>query len=249
VHPLHHLHYLTAVNESDLKKKVVFFGFEDVLVPGKVEKNIDSKKVTEILTNLQELKKSVPAFHFYLMTGHRQEQAEKKLKEFGLDKFFKKENTLFVTDDYVEDKAKVDRERYAENLAKDPKFKDEYFKQVTINELKKELGVSEEEMVLICHELVSEAFYTMRFSKIDFAVIESAQSYLNKKFDEKIKGLTYIKREWPDIKKILLGEKGKPDLTAFEKLIFKKLKESLMDTQSIKVIGKPLPGLGGGPST
>ncbi|MFH0714797.1 MAG: hypothetical protein V1847_04010 [Candidatus Diapherotrites archaeon] len=42
---------------EELKKKVLIFGLEDVLVPGAIEKKVKMKDVYEILKNLKALEK------------------------------------------------------------------------------------------------------------------------------------------------------------------------------------------------
>ncbi|MDO8627633.1 MAG: hypothetical protein Q7K42_04160, partial [Candidatus Diapherotrites archaeon] len=188
---------------EDLKKKVIIFGFEDILVPGTVQSQVDQNSVREILSNLKELEKKFSDFHLVLVSGLQKKLFDEKILEFGLLDYFKPENVFNVTPEYIKTKSKDDKFVYNKNLSKDPRFKDEYFKQIIINELKIKFSCSLEEMVFVCHDVWSEAYYTCRYGKIDIALIKSSLSKLGEQFEMQIPGLIYIDLAWTDVEKIL----------------------------------------------
>ena len=221
-----------------MKKSLVFLGLDDVLIPGKIEAEIDLTEVKFILEKLREESRPV------LLTGYKEDIAREKIEQHDLAQYFDKEAIHFVDKFYVESKAEEDRKRYYEFIEKDPFFKDEYFKQTVIERYSTEKGIPKGEMVLVGHDLWFDGFYTMRFSKIDFALIKSANSLRGEKSERIVEGVTYIERTWEEFKDLLAGNKGEADLKALDKFVFDYLKDQMMDPKYMKVLGKPLPGIG-----
>jgi hypothetical protein len=221
-----------------MQKSLVFLGLEDVLIPGKVDQGIDSTEVKFILEKLRE------ESHPILLTGYSEEIALEKIEKYELGQYFHKDDIFTVDKAYIETKEEEDKKRYFGFIEKDPFFKDEYFKQTVIERFSTEKGIPKGEMVLIGHDLWFDGFYTMRFSKIDFALIESANSLRGEKSDKIIEGVTYINRTWEEVKRLLQGEREPADLKALNKFVFDFLKKQMMDPNYMKVVGKPLPGIG-----
>jgi hypothetical protein len=222
-------------------KEVIFFGLEDTLVPGSIDPDVDLEEVKLILDKLETERWSQAV----ILTGLREEDAWAKIEKHGLTDhgLIKKEDVFAVNQKYIDSKAEEDRERYLEQVEKDPGFKDEYFKQVMINRYSQEKGIPKGDMVLVGHDLWFDGFYTMRFSQIDFALIKSANSERGEKSDKFVEGLIYIERNWPEINDLVKRMKGQPDLTQLNKYIFDYLKQQMLDPKTMKVMGKPLPGL------
>lgn len=216
---------MIGISEKQLKKRVIFFGLEDVLVPGRVDESIDLKEVQKILSKISGLAKKFKGFHIVLITGYSEKKAKEKIKHFGLGKFFPPEKIFWVTQKYIDSKADIDKQLYLQKIKKDPCFKDEYFKQKIIQEIGEKLGARKEEMLFICHDVWSEGFYTRRFSGIDFALISSAHSRLDKKEERRINGLTYIERKWADVRELLIGKKPKPSYEYLDNYVHDTIKE------------------------
>jgi hypothetical protein len=122
----------------------------------------------------------------------------------------------------------VDQALYKKNISKDALFKDEYFKQTVIEECAKRFGCDKKEMVLIGHDVWTEAYYTMLFSGIDVALIKSAYSHLNQKIETELKCVTFIQRNWKDIKKLIEGKIiPNHELDCLKKYAQRKLSEEL----------------------
>ena len=219
----------------ELKKKAIFLGLGDVLIPGDADKKVDEKKVKEILEKLQDLEKK-NSITLFLITGLHEEVAVKKIKKSGIAKYFKKENIYYVTKDYIQQKHEIDRQRHLAQLDKDPEFNDRYFKQYIIKKIIDRGKIPKEEMLLIGHDIWTDAFYTMRFSGIDFALLKEGLSERGKKSSKIIKGLIYARRDWKNFHKLLLGRFKKPDYQFLENYIYSELKQQLFGDLEGKII-------------
>ncbi|MDO8537303.1 MAG: hypothetical protein Q7S21_00300 [archaeon] len=220
--------FMPELNAEKLKKKAIFFGFEDVLVPGKVDKNIDLNEVKKILSNLQTLQNKFN-LHVVVISGYSQKIGEKKLKEFSLEKFFNPDFVFFVSKNYLSSMQEIDRKRYEVAIKKDPNYKDEYFKQYVIQKFSKDHNISKKQMIYIGHDVWVEGFYTRRFSQIDFALIKSAYSQRGEKAQEPIKHLFYIQRKWKDIQKLLTLDELKAEYSQLDNYVTTVMKEKLFE--------------------
>ncbi len=220
--------------EKQLKKKIIFLGLENILTAGEVCKKVDRKAVEEILNNLQELEKE-GLIKLILITGLQKEKALEKISKSDLGRFFKKENIYCVTREHINSKAEIDRKRHLFQLDKDPWFNDRFFKQHVIKKFI-EKGLPKEEMLLIGHDIWTDAFYTARFSGIDFALVKEALSERGNKSKKIIKGLLYIKRDWKDLRKLLFGKFKRPDCRLLESYIYSELKQQLFGDLEGKII-------------
>jgi hypothetical protein len=227
---------VAGLETEKLVKTTLFLGVEDVLVPGKIDSKIDNKAVKEILKNLLLLEKKVPGFHFFVLTGYNQKIGTELLEKNGLFTFLLPGHCFFVNEEYLSAKEPVDREIYEQEIKKDPLFKDEYFKQVMVNQLNEKFSIPKEKMVMIGHDLFFGAFYTNRFSGIDFALIRSALSMRGQKYGQPIRGLTYINRSWSDIRKLLTGQFPVPDYGPLKNAIQSLLGKELISSQTMQGI-------------
>ena len=50
------------ISEKQLKKRAVFFGLDDVLIPGCVDAKVNAKEVEKILRNLEAVQKKSKNF-------------------------------------------------------------------------------------------------------------------------------------------------------------------------------------------
>ncbi|MFH1225347.1 MAG: hypothetical protein V1676_06120 [Candidatus Diapherotrites archaeon] len=221
------------------KKTLIFLCMEDVLTPGRVSEKVDVREVKKILQNLHALE-GKGTLALVLLSGSPEEKTKKTLKEHGFAEFFKPENVFAVAKGYLDSKSEADRLLYEKNIAKDPQFKDEYFKQHVIMEFIRRGEVPKERMLLLGHDLLTDGFYTLRFSGIDFALLEDAHSERHAKKDAKIKGLVYFRRTWGGVRK-LISYFPEHDYSGLEKFIFEELREHLCrDTKlgALAAIGK-----------
>lgn len=224
---------IKGLNSSNLKKILVVFGFEDVLVPGKIRSKLDESKIVEVLENLSALSKAVPGFRFFVVSGYPKDLTQEKLTASKLNRFFLDSQVRFVSPEYLASKEPVDREIYEAELAKNPLFQDEYFKQKAIEQIAFECGVSPEKIIFIGHDLWFDAFYTQRFSKADFVLVSDSLSSLHKSLDRPMEGLNYIRMEWPDIKKVLLGELPVQNLDPLRNYIQLQLSRELVSSETM----------------
>ena len=225
-------------SESELRKKCVIFGLEDVLVPGKLEENVDLEAVFGILQNLKGLEERFARFRFFVVSGYSIAEGNKRLEQHGLKKFVQEDRVFFVNQEYLEGREEVDKKLYEKNIAQNPEFKDEYFKQKVIEDIAAKFDYAKEDMVLIGHDVWTEGYYTFRFSQIEFALIRSAHASLGEKKEDEIKNLTYINRTWEDIVKLIKGEFPKPDYALLQKFFLDKMGEKLFEGTKVGALKK-----------
>lgn len=225
-------------SEKDLAKKCLILGLEDVLIPGKLDKSVKMKNVFSILKKLKALEKKFPRFRFFAITGFSANEALKRLEKYGLKEYFPEGRIYFVNTKYLAGREDIDRQLYERNIKENPEFKDEYFKQVIIEEIAAQYNYSKEEMLLLGHDLWTEGYYTFRFSKIDFALLRSAHSSLGERKSEEIKGINYIDRAWGDIEKLLKGETARPDYSMLDRFVINKMKEKLFEGTKLGALSK-----------
>ncbi len=226
------------LSHEQLKKKVLVFGLEDVLVPGAVEKKVKKKDVDEILKQLKALAKKYEDFHYYLITGLPEAEAKKRIAKHKLEKYFDDAHSFSVNKPYLDSKTEVDRQLYDDHLAKNPLFKDEYFKQQTIESIVRSLGVSKEEVQLIGNDVWTEGFYTRRFSGVEFALIRSALAARGEPLKEPVVKLVYMDRKWKDVEALIRGALPKADYTALDKFVNDTMREKLFEGTQMQGISR-----------
>ncbi|MCR4335384.1 MAG: hypothetical protein NUV57_02495 [archaeon] len=225
------------LNERTIVRKNLFFSLPDVLVSGIVNPKLSKLKVSKLFSFLKPLEEQ-GLISLYLIVGQDEKTAVKKINEFGIDKFFRKENMFFVTPGYIKEKEEIDRERHLANLDKDAGFVDEFFKQRVLMDLVAEGKITREDSALICHDIWFDGFYCMRFSGVDFFIVNESISERNNPLPEKITGLNYVKLNDSDFKKILADKFPRSDLRFLETYIFNKLKLELFEGTKIDSLVK-----------
>lgn len=224
---------ISGIQEKQIKKKILIFGLEDTLIPGKIDHKVNMSSVYEILSNLKALEEKF-YFHALLVSAYSEAVAMEKIKKFKLDQYFKPENIFTVTKAYIDSKEELDRTLYLKGIENDREFQDEFIKQVTIDNYASGNKVPKEQMLLIGHDLLLEGFYTLRYSQIDFALLKESLSYSRQKLGRMIKGVPYIRRKWPDIRDLILGKAKKPDYKFMESYVYSRLNEGLLGGTTIK---------------
>jgi len=240
--------WLSAISESDIKKRAVFFGLEDALVPGEIDKNVDMAEVKRILSNLSALRQKFPFFEFCLLSGRKIERARATAREFGIASMFPEGNIFGVSEKYLSEKTEIDRKRYETAVAENPDYKDEFFKQKAIEKFLGKKGIAKDAAVLVDHDVWTGAFYTMRFSKIDFALVGEAYSHSDNPKADRINGLVCIHRAWEDVLDLILGKKAKADNSALQKFVDRTISEAILGDTVFSKIAKSgkLRGVGRG---
>ena len=236
-----------GIRQEQLRKTCLFFCLDDVLVPGQVVRKVDSGAVEEILSNLTTLEMGFD-FEKHLLISSSQDKSMERLEASGLAGYFQQTNIHSVTGSYVQGMQELDRKRYLEALEKDPAFKDEYFKQVAIQNHLVVSGIPAEKMALIGHDLWTDGYYTRLVSRIDFALLKDAVSERNQKPLQMIKGLTYIKRDWKDVWKLILGKLPAPSYGAFDTFCYARMRKQLIGDTILTGKVNRLPSAGGFPS-
>ncbi len=229
-----------GISQKNLKKKCIAFDLEDVLAIGAMSGEIRQAKALELLEKLSLLEKNVPVFKLALVSGYSAGEGWKKLDATGFQKFFRPENVFFAEKDYVDSMGEVDRQRHLENLGKNPLFQDDYFKQKALAKLVEAGHLEKNEIVFVGHDLLTDAYYSQRFSRIHVALIKNALSLRHAKSKIIVKGLTYLALDWADFKKLLLGKKPEPDYSFLKRFIENYLSKELVGSMGLTagLVGK-----------
>lgn len=206
-------------------KKVCFLEFEGVVgayknyVPYKSKVNSFLDKLTGFCNE-----KGVELF---LVSGHHESIAKKKLIEGEFHNFFDKNHFIFVDEDYINKKQEDDKKLHLDNLKKDPEFNDSFFKQVFIQKILKEKNLGVSDALLLCNDVWVDGYYTTRFSKIDFALFKDNLTDRGNRVDL-INGLVYFELDFNSVNNLLI-KFPKTDFSSLDKYVFKVMKKVLVD--------------------
>jgi len=182
-------------------------------------------KVKDFLEKLSSFCKQ-NGIELYLISGHHETVAKKKFCENKFNEYFDEAHFLCVTNQYISNKADVDQKLHKENLAKDPEYNDSFFKQVIIQNILKIKDVNERDALLLSNDVWVDGYYTMRFSRIDFAIFEDNITDRGKSI-ERISGLAYFNLDF-DSAKILLDNFPTTNTIALDKYVFEVMKSVLV---------------------
>lgn len=205
-------------------KKVCFLEFEGLLESEK-DYVVESEKAKLFVKGLSDfcLKNNIELF---LISGLHENVAVEYFENSFVKNFFVKENFFFVDEDYISSKNENDEKLHRNNLEKDSSFNDSFFKQTIISKILIEKNLQKEDAILFCNDVWVDGYYTMRFSKIDFAIFENNIVDRGKKI-EKILGLIYFNFNFSSVKK-LLEDFPVVDYSFLEKYVFEVMKGVLM---------------------
>ena len=225
------------LSRENIAKKNLFITPEDILIKGEINREIDKGKTETIMGYLKDMQEK-GWINLFLVTGLHDEKGKEMLEENGLYEFFRKENCFYVTKSYIHSKEEIDKQRHLQNLEQDPDFVDEYFKQKILMDLFEKGSINRNNTILIGHDVWFDGFYSMRFSKVDFILIEKSLSDRNRPIPEKIQGLNYMDFSQADLKKLILGKFPEADLRYLENYSFNTLKEQLFKKGELNKIIK-----------
>lgn len=219
-----------------LMKKVCFIELEGVLSSfGSYVPN--ERRLKNLLDDLIPYckKKKVELF---IISGHHETIAQKKLLEAELHTYFDKGHFLFVDEEYISSKAEVDQKLHRDGLEKDPHFIDSYFKQVAIQKILAQKKIPQKDALLFGDDLWVDGYYTMRFSKIDFALFEENLLDRGKQI-QLVSGLAYFKLEFDSVK-LLIEKFPKVDNSALDKYVFEAMKKVLIGDNFVEAVKRGL---------
>ncbi len=228
-------------------KRVCFVEMEGILIEykGYVPDKKRIEKFSKELTSFCKKEK----IDLYLLSGLHKKVATKKFESSILKKYFSKEKFLFVDNKYIEGKEDVDEQRHHSALEKDSEFEDSYFKQVAINKIMEKDKVLPSDILLLCNDVWVDGYYTVRFSKVDFAIFNENLLERGNPI-EYISGLAYFSLDFKSVK-ILLKKFPELDLNPLNKFIFDTMQKILLnDVDFSRVVKKAFqkkkePGVGG----
>ena len=169
-------------------KRLCFIEMEGVLTPfASYEPDLD--KVRKFLSQLTAFSKK-NKIELFLLSGYHESVAKKIFAENSFETYFDSKHFLFVDESYIEKKVDTDKKMHKDALVKNSKFNDSFFKQPTISALLKEKDLNEKDALVLGFDIWADGYYTIRFSKIDFAIFEGNVMDRGKPVD-RINGLVY----------------------------------------------------------
>ena len=205
-------------------KRVCFIEMEGILLSHE-KYSVELAKARVFVDELSTFCKH-NKIELFLISGFHEKIAKQKFAKSFLKKFFDKTHFFFVDDEYIYKKGENDAKRHKENLDKDKEFNDSYFKQVLIQQFLHDNEVKPYDALLLCNDLWVDAYYTTRFSKIDFAVFEKNITERGKHV-KKVDGLAYFNLDSETVK-VLLERFPTIDLKPLDRLVFDTMQKVLL---------------------
>lgn len=177
----------------------LIFGLYDVLVKGKLKKDIDLTYFDELVSYFKEKNIS-----FYLVTGLKKEKCEKLVSEFKLDAYFDKDKIIFIDDKYLESLSEIDRDLRDKHFKEDEFYSDDYHKVYFINN-SKELNTGN--TLFIGHDLWTDALYISRYTKANVVLLKDTLSYNKEEYKGDLKTIYTVESNFKSFKDFLESEK------------------------------------------
>lgn len=215
-------------------KKVCFIEFEGILNSFEGYK-VNSAKAKKFISDLHKYCEE-NRIELILVSGYHKSIALKKFKTSFVHAYFKEHQFFYVDEKYLVNKGEEDEKLHKKNLEKDKEFNDSYFKQVLIQQFMHDNKIGVTEALLLCNDIWVDAYYTTRFSKVDFAIFEENVRERGNKID-RINGLAYFNLDVESVK-ILLKNFPQVDTTALDKYVFKKMQETLLKDVDFSQVAK-----------
>ncbi|MBI4210570.1 MAG: hypothetical protein HY544_03640 [Candidatus Diapherotrites archaeon] len=215
------------ISAKSVKKRSLFFSFEGIFSPsgqGRAVGQAEAGAVMGFLSGLQEK----GLVELFLIVGQERSAAEGKLSASRIGGFFREGNIFFITPDYLASKSEVDRERHIAQLRKDPGFVDEFFKQRVITDLAASGRVARDECVLVGRDIWFDAFYTARFSGIDFVLVRESLAERGVPCIERMPWLNLVDFTERDFRNVIMGRMRKHDARLVESYVFGRLKKEFL---------------------
>lgn len=205
-------------------KKLCLFEIDNVLFDNNGY-SVDVDKAKTFVKELTDFCDSKGIKVFFLSGFHKNVVLEKIKKSFFND-FFSEDTFFCVDDSYIAGKEETDAKLHKDNLEKDSYFRDAYFKQTIINSKLKELSLEPKDVLLLGNDIWVDGYYTMKFSKVDFALFKDNLMDRGKPA-EPISGLAYYTLDFDSVK-LLLENFPKVDFSALDKYVFNTMKDVLL---------------------
>ncbi len=215
-------------------KRVCFIEFDGILSSNKTY-TLNLKRAKEFMKNLSEYCKK-NSIELILVSGFHEKIAKQKLAKSFVKKYFDAQHFFYVDEKYLISKNDADEKMHRENLERDKEFNDSYFKQVLIQQFLHDNKIDPREVLLLCNDIWVDAYYTTRFSKVDFALFEENLCDRGKR-TELISGLAYFNLDFSSVK-LLLEKFPLQNLCALDKYVFETMKKALLNDVDLNALKK-----------
>lgn len=218
-------------------KRAIVFSFEDVLVPGPGNPNVDVKKTKAVLKKAVAYAKKKD-LNIYIISSYQEALLHEKLSQSGLEGLLPDDHVFGVHSAYLSKMEPLDRERYDARCKDDPACTDEYYRQVEMQAIMEKEKLTPEQMLLVGHDYWFDGFYTRRYAKVDIAFIESGLTNRNGPISERIEGLWYAPFEWKALQKLVEGKTLAANYARLDAWTQSVLTEALLGGKGVTAIRK-----------
>ena len=213
-------------------KKVCFVEMEGVLLSDR-DYAANERRAKSFVVGLSRFCRG-HKIELYLVTGFHEPVADSKLNSSYLKDFFDGGHFLHVDESYIAGKGEQDEKIHRESLEKNPEFNDSYFKQVGMQKVLSERHLLPKDALLLSEDLWVDGYYTMRFSKVDFAMFEENLLDRGKRAD-RISGLAYFNLDFSSVKGLL--ESFPPvSYAGLDKFVFDSMKKALLGDNTMSAL-------------
>ena len=179
--------------------KNLVIGFADILV----NVNFNFKTNNQFLKNLSEYLDS-KKINLYLVTGLKEDLASKLISQNKLGSYFKKENIISVTNEYLNSFSEIDKELKLSKYKDNPKYVDEYLKIDFIIKQKPELN--NPETLFIGRDIWFDAYYVSKYTNAHVVLLKDILTYNNKPHNKNLNTINLIGSKFKDFKNFLESE-------------------------------------------
>jgi hypothetical protein len=141
----------------------------------------------------------------FLLTGLKEELANKIIEEHNLNRFFKKENVINITEEYENSLSDLDKQLKQKKYDRDAFHVDEYFKVFYLNNQYLE---KKTETLFVGSDVWTDGYYLRRYTGVDFILLEEYLKNNSKEIKKEIfSDLHILNPSLENLKKYLTEEK------------------------------------------
>jgi hypothetical protein len=213
-------------------KKVCFIEMEGVLLSDR-DYRANERRAKSFAGDLSAFCRE-HGIGLYLVTGFHEPVAHEKLDSGFLRDLFDDKHFLHVDEAYITEKGGPDEKIHRDSLEKDPEFNDSYFKQVVMQRVLAERHLFPKDALLLSDDLWVDGYYTMRFSKADFAMFEENLLDRGRKA-ERIPGLAYFSLDFASARK-LLESFPQVSYAGLDKFVYDSMKKALLGENTMSTL-------------
>lgn len=218
-------------------KKAVFFSMENILTPGPLSQSDSIAPAKRLLEGLTDL--AGQGLEFHLLTGLLADDAASDIRRQGLDAFFDPSRIHWPDEAYLATKTDVEKRMNETRRENNPRFVDDYFKQVAIQKVLAERRFEPAHIVLVGHDLLTHGYYSTLFSQAPVVFVKSLFSFNDAPLERLVPGLAFSSLEPADLRPYLNGKKDASDPRVIKAVATERLRKELLGDSLQKAMRAP----------